>query len=197
MARICITDPNYDSYTEITVQCTATENNVDYNIVRDAKVTPASHKLAQKMGIKKDDHVLVTVFSPSREISNQPESKSAMCIYSIKDIEDMFIENIHLCFNGTTKDRNLGYISGTINDGRCPIVGSLGNIYNFCSVGLKISGVSPITAHALFHFDNVSVTSVTATSTTDQQHSLAFLGTNMGVIKKFYYLAKVRASTRK
>ncbi|XP_026839301.1 plexin-B isoform X2 [Drosophila erecta] len=184
LARICITDRNYDSYTEITVQCTATENNVDYNILRDAKVTTASHKLAQKMGIKKDDHVLITVFSPSKEISNQPESKSAMCIYSIKDIEDMFIENIHLCFNGTIKDRNLGYISGTINDGRCPIVGSLGNIYNFCSVGLKISGVSPITAHALFHFDNVSVTSVTATSTTDQQHSLAFLGTNMGVIKK-------------
>ncbi|XP_017111505.1 plexin-B isoform X1 [Drosophila elegans] len=184
LARICITDPNYDSYTEITVQCTATENNIDYNIIRDAKVTPASQKLAQKMGIKKDDHVLVTVFSPSKEISDQPESRSAMCIYSIKDIEDMFIENIHLCFNGTIKDRNLGYISGTINDGRCPIVGSLGNIYNFCSVGLKISGVSPITTHALFHFENVSITSVTATSTTDQQHSLAFLGTDMGVIKK-------------
>ncbi|KAH8252435.1 hypothetical protein KR038_011503 [Drosophila bunnanda] len=184
LARICITDPNYDSYTEITLQCTATENNVDYNILRDAKVTPASQKLAQQMGIKKDDHVLVTVFSPSKEISDQTENKSAMCIYSIKDIEDMFIENIHLCFNGTIKDRNLGYISGTINDGRCPIVGSLGNIYNFCSVGLKISGVSPITTHALFHFDNVSVTSVTATSTTDQQHSLAFLGTDVGVIKK-------------
>ncbi|KAH8283417.1 hypothetical protein KR054_011013 [Drosophila jambulina] len=184
LARICITDPNYDSYTEITLQCTATDNNIDYNILRDAKITPASQKLAHQMGIKKDDHVLVTVFSPSKEISDQTENKSAMCIYSIKDIEDMFIENIHLCFNGTIKDRNLGYISGTINDGRCPIVGSLGNIYNFCSVGLKISGVSPITTHALFHFDNVSVTSVTATSTTDQQHSLAFLGTDVGVIKK-------------
>ncbi|XP_001352289.2 plexin-B isoform X1 [Drosophila pseudoobscura] len=184
LARICITDPNYDSYTEITIQCTATESNADYNILRDAKITHASQKLAQQMGIKKDDHVLVTVFSPSKEISNQPESKSAMCIYSIKDIEDTFIENIHMCFNGTIKDRNLGYISGTINDGRCPIVGSLGNIYNFCSVGLKISGVSPIMAHALFHFDNVSVTSVTATSTTDQQHSLAFLGTDAGIIKK-------------
>ncbi|XP_043069381.1 plexin-B [Drosophila bipectinata] len=184
LARICITDPNYDSYTEITIQCTATERNTDYNILRDAKITPASYKLAHQMGIKKDDHVLVTVFSPSKEISDQPERKSAMCIYSIKDIEDMFIENIHMCFNGTTKDRNLGYISGTINDGRCPIVGSLGNIYNFCSVGLKISGVSPITTQALFHFDNVSVTSVTATSTTDQQHSLAFLGTDKGTIKK-------------
>ncbi|XP_064537604.1 plexin-B [Drosophila montana] len=184
LARICITDPNYDSYTEITIQCTATDDHIDYNILRDAKITHASQKLAYQMGIKRDDHVLVTVFSPSKEISDQPENKSAMCIYSLKDIEDVFIENIHMCFNGTIKDRNLGYISGTINDGRCPIVGSLGNIYNFCNVGLKISGVAPISAHALFHFDNVSVTSVTATTTTDQQHSLAFLGTEAGNIKK-------------
>lgn len=184
LARICITDPNYDSYTEITIQCTAGEEHADYNILKDAKITLASQKLAHQMGIKRDDPILITVFSPSKEISDQPENKSAMCIYSLKDIEDMFIENIHLCFNGTIKDRNLGYISGTINDGRCPIVGSLGNIYNFCNVGLKISGVSPISAHALFHFDNVSVTSVTATTTTDHQHSLAFLGTSEGVIKK-------------
>lgn len=184
LARICITDPNYDSYTEITIQCTATEEQIDYNILRDAKITHASQKLAHQMGIKRDDHVLVTVFSPSKEISDEPENKSAMCIYSLKDIEDVFIENIHMCFNGTNKDRNLGYISGTINDGKCPNAGSLGNIYNFCSVGLKISGVAPILAHALFHFDNVSVTSVTATTTTDHQHSLAFLGTEAGTIKK-------------
>ncbi|XP_030379385.1 plexin-B [Scaptodrosophila lebanonensis] len=181
LARICITDPNYDSYTEITIQCTATDDHTDYNILRDAKITHASQKLAHQMGIKRDDHVLVTVFSPSKEITDQPQDKSAMCIYSLKDIEDAFIENIHMCFNGTIKDRNLGYISGTINDGRCPIVGSLGNIFNFCFVGLKISGVAPVTAHALFHFD-VSVTSVTATTT--GQHSLAFLGTEAGTIKK-------------
>ncbi|XP_055371957.1 plexin-B isoform X2 [Condylostylus longicornis] len=182
LARICITDSNYDSYTEITIQCQATHSNIDYNILRDAKITVAGQKLAQQLGIKKDDHVLVTIFSPSKEITNQPESKSAMCIYSLKEIEEIFIENIHMCFNGTIKDRNLGYISGTINDGRCPVVGSIGNVYNFCTVGLKISGVSPITAHALFHFENESITSVTATTT--GPHSLAFLGTESGKIKK-------------
>ncbi|KAM7341380.1 plexin B isoform 1-T6 [Cochliomyia hominivorax] len=180
LARICITDSNYDSYTEITIQCLATHNNVDYNILRDAKITEAGQKLAQQMGIKRGDHVLVAIFSPSREITNQPEDKSAMCIYSLKEIEEVFNENIHLCFNGTIKDRNLGYISGTIDDGRCP--GTTGNVYSFCNVGLKISGVSPISSHALFHFDNVSITSVTATTT--GPHSLAFLGTDKGQIKK-------------
>ena len=123
LARICITDSNYDSYTEVTIECLA--NNVYYNILRDAKITEAGQKLAQQMGIKKGEQVLVAIFSPSREITNQPEGKSAICIYSLKEIEEVFNENIHLCFNGTIKDRNLGYISGTIDDGRCPGVSVL------------------------------------------------------------------------
>lgn len=130
IARVCVSDPNYDSYTEITVQCKkrVDDNDVDtaeldYNILRDAKVTPAGQRLAQQMGIKKDDLVLVTVFSPSKEITNEPLPKSALCLYSLKDIDEIFTENIHKCFNGTNEDRNMGYISGTINDGKCPDAG--------------------------------------------------------------------------
>lgn len=141
IARVCVSDPNYDSYTEITLQCkkriSTNENDIDateinYNILRDAKVTPAGQRLAQQMGIKRDDLVLVTVFSPSKEITNEPQAKSAVCLYSLKDIDETFTENIHMCFNGTIKDRNMGYISGTINDGKCPIVGvSFDVILNF------------------------------------------------------------------
>lgn len=182
LARICVNDPNYDSYTEITIQCRTTGDNKNYNILRDAKITTAGTRLGQQLGVKRDDQILVAVFSPAKEITNEPQPKSAMCIYSIKDIEETFTENIHMCFNGSIKDRNLGYISGPINDGKCPMVGSIGNVFNFCSVGLKISGVSPIVARALFHFDNESITSITAANT--GPHTLAFLGTADGVIKK-------------
>lgn len=59
---------------------------------------------------------------------------------------------------------------------------TIGNIQDFCTVGLKISGSSPITAQAVLHFNNVSITSVTTTTT--GPHSLAFLGTETGSIKK-------------
>lgn len=59
---------------------------------------------------------------------------------------------------------------------------SIGNVYNFCSVGLKISGVTPIISYPLFDFDNASVTSITAAIT--GPHTLAFLGTTNGRIKK-------------
>lgn len=58
----------------------------------------------------------------------------------------------------------------------------MGNVYNFCSVGLKISGVAPITSYSLFDFENESVTSVTSAIT--GPHTLAFLGTTTGSIKK-------------
>jgi plexin A len=220
LARICVNDPNYDSYTEITIQCLShsvdgSGNSAehfyndrtneyhypqqqqppqsgagggflpgyqDFNVMRDAKITRAGQRLSQSMGIKKDDPVLVAIFSPSKEITNEPQNTSAMCVYSLKEIEEVFTENIHMCFNGSIKDRNLGYISGMIMDGKCPAVGSYGNIYNFCSVGLKISGVAPIVAHSLFTFENESVTSVTTATT--GPHTLAFLGTSEGTIKK-------------
>uniref|UniRef100_A0A336MLE9 CSON001779 protein n=1 Tax=Culicoides sonorensis TaxID=179676 RepID=A0A336MLE9_CULSO len=181
LARLCVNDPNYDSYTEITITC-MDEERKDFNILRDAKITTAGQKLAQQMGIKRDDQVLVAVFSPSREITNEPQNSSAMCVYSLKQIDEAFTENIHMCFNGTVKDRNLGYISGTIMDGKCPVSGSIGNIYSFCTVGLKISGVSPIIADALFTWRNESITSVTVTLA--GPHTLAFLGTSDGWVKK-------------
>lgn len=55
-------------------------------------------------------------------------------------------------------------------------------MYNFCSVGLKISGVAPIVAHAIFNYPNESITSITAANT--GPHTLAFLGTARGVVKK-------------
>lgn len=58
----------------------------------------------------------------------------------------------------------------------------MGNVYSFCSVGLKISGVSPIISYSLFDFEDVSVTSVAAAIT--GPHTLAFLGTASGAIKK-------------
>lgn len=219
LARICKTDINYDSYTEITMTCLAPITSTsftqsatktsptssttasttfsrivsgsgdddtdyeDYNILRDAKITKAGPRLAQKLHIKKDDLILVTVFSPSKEITNEPQQQSAMCIYSLQEIDTSFDENIHMCFNGTVKDRNLGYISGTINDGKCPVhVGSTGNIGNYCDVGLKISGTSPIIAKSAFVFDNESITSVTTAIT--GLHTLAFLGTIDGAVKK-------------
>ncbi|KAK6619961.1 hypothetical protein RUM44_006361 [Polyplax serrata] len=127
LARTCISDENYDSYTEVTLQCNVrsedTNKLVNYNLVQDVKVGKAGAELAGNLGIDTDDNVLVGIFSPSRGIGNEPQQKSAICVFSLQDIEARFTENIHMCFNGSVTDRNLGYISGLILDGKCPAAG--------------------------------------------------------------------------
>ncbi|XP_015599759.1 plexin-B [Cephus cinctus] len=185
LARSCISDPNYDSYTEVTLQCSVDLGDGRqhlYNLVQDAKVAAAGADLAMQLGIAVGDPVFVSVFSPSKGITNEPLPRSAVCVYSLQDIETKFNENIHMCFNGSIKYRNMGYVSGPILDGKCPTAGTTGNILDFCEVGLKISGVSPIIGQAVLHFANAYVTSITVTNT--ESHTVAFLGTHDGVLKK-------------
>ncbi|XP_034935883.1 plexin-B [Chelonus insularis] len=185
LARTCINDSNYDSYTEVTLQCIVdTDNGTQqiYNLVQDAKVAAAGSDLARQLGIGVGDPVFVSVFSPSKGITNEPLPRSALCVYSLQDIETKFNENIYMCFNGSIRYRNMGYISGPIQDGECPVAGTTGNYLNFCEVGLKISGVSPIVGRSVLQFPDSFITSITIANT--EAHTVAFLGTNDGVLKK-------------
>jgi len=128
LARVCIDDANYDSYTEVTLQCMVKEtsnsdNLVNYNLAQDLKLSIAGKDLAASLNIDTDDQVLIGSFSPSQGITNEPMSKSAICVYSMKYVESKFDENIHMCFNGTIKYRNMPYISGLILQGNCPTAG--------------------------------------------------------------------------
>ncbi|RZC36560.1 plexin-B [Asbolus verrucosus] len=180
LSRTCINDANYDSYTEVTLQCV--DGDQKYNLVQDAKIATAGDELANSLGILVGTPILIAVFRPARGITNEPQPHSALCLYPLRDIEAKFIENIHMCFNGSVKYRNMGYVSGLILDGKCPTSGSAGNIPNFCEVGLKISGATPIVSNAALVFPNISLSAVATAST--GRHVLAFLGTTDGKLKK-------------
>lgn len=134
LARTCINDANYDSYTEVTVQCES--RGVNYNLVQDAKVTRAEAELATALGIEPGESVLVAAFAPSKGITNEPQASTALCVYSLQDIEAKFNENIHMCFNGSIKYRNMDYVSGLILEGKCPMAGVSNplSIFSFNSI---------------------------------------------------------------
>ena len=131
LARSCISDANYDSYTEVTLQCSVDGRTDLYNLVQDAKVAAAGSDLAMQLGIAVGDPIFVAVFSPSKGITNEAMPRSALCVYSLQDIETKFNENIHMCFNGSIKYRNMGYVSGPIQDGKCPTAG-VSLFFQFC-----------------------------------------------------------------
>ncbi|XP_046633766.1 plexin-B-like isoform X2 [Daphnia pulicaria] len=194
LARTCISDANYDSYTEVTLQCGGgADGQGAYSLVQDAKLAQAGPDLANSLGLSTGDPVLVGLFSPPKGIgSPEPSHQSAVCVFSIADIEARFNENIHMCFNGSLQSRNMEYISGPILDGKCPKAGTTGNIHNFCEVGLKIAGIVPIYSPPALTYSHTLLTSVAVSGT--EQHTVAFLGTSDGHLKKILLESGGRAT---
>ena len=166
LARVCVSDANFDSYTEVTLSC-----GQSYNILTKATLVTAAEGLNQRLNIQatKNESVLIGAFAQST-VSNdghhhdyysskssgeegeeeESSSSSAICAFPMSKIEKLFSENIHNCFNGTMKNRNMEYISGPVQEGKCPNIGAVGNIFNFCEVGLKISGQHSIEEDPLY-----------------------------------------------
>ena len=97
-----------------------------------------------------------------------------------------------MCFNGSMQHRNLPYISGQFDEGKCPSVGGVGNIFSFCEAALKISGPVPIVQEIGLDLGADTLGSaVTGANVGD--NTVAIVGTSQGTIIKIL-LAGGRAS---
>ncbi|KAG8189829.1 hypothetical protein JTE90_026130 [Oedothorax gibbosus] len=180
LARVCVSDAGYDSYVETTLQCLGPDGR-DYNLLQDA------HVVRSESG-----DLLIGVFAASRSHTSHSSGRSAVCVFPLSDIEQRFNENIHLCFNGSVPSRDMNYIAGSVED--CPepgvreaILSALyssqgGNVFNFCDQTLKLNGSLPITSFPVITYENTTLSSVVATTTS--HHTVAFIGTRNGLLKK-------------
>ena len=159
ISRSCINDANFDTYSEVTLQCHIGGEN--YNLLQAASTLPASAQAAEDLDIPEGSPILLAVFSPGEGMTKVPQKTSALCAYSLPYIDRLFDQNIHMCFNGTMQHRNLPYISGPVDNGKCPSAGSSGNIASFCEAALKISGPSPISQEIGLSLGNHLGTAVT------------------------------------
>lgn len=180
ISRSCINDANFDTYSEVTLECHIGGEN--FNLLQAAATIPASSQYAEDLDIAEGSPVLLGVFAPGDGMSLEPRHTSALCTYSLPYIDRLFDQNIHMCFNGSMKDRNLPYISGPVDNGKCPSAGSSGNIASFCEAALKISGPSPIVQEVGLSLGNHLGSSVTGT--TVGTNMVAMVGTSQGKIVK-------------
>lgn len=134
LARICVSDAGFHTYTEVTLQCLSMDGT-DFNLMQDAVVIKAGADLADDLRIERGSHILVGVFATSKDHTAKASAYSAMCIYPLSEIEQKFTENIHLCYNGSVLTRNMDYIAGSVNE--CPEPGvRFFGLYVFIYLGL-------------------------------------------------------------
>lgn len=202
LARICITDSSYNSYTEVDLKCMPNRkkstpkhqsffgsNNQDkmpneYPLLQDAILVDAGSQLLQSLAqndqtgplssdlfygspssgsaSSDDSKVLLAVFSSAKDHTQHAGEHSALCAFSLSQIEEKFNDNIHSCYTGKMQSRNMEYIAGNVQE--CPKSGQGGNVVNFCHETLKINGTLPIVSEASLQLYNTTLTAITATS---------------------------------
>ena len=119
ISRSCVSDPNFQTYTEVILQCKDSEG-VDYNLIQDAYLMTAGSDLESELGYENGEKLLVGVFALSSKHFSHPVRKSAVCMYRIQDIDMKISENVGMCLSGNIKYRGMDYISGANNNGECP-----------------------------------------------------------------------------
>ncbi|XP_044136191.1 plexin-B2 [Bufo gargarizans] len=189
ITRLCKADYNYYSYVEMTLVCT--DGNIPYNICTSAYLERPGQELANAMGISDtNDKVLFGVFST---FDNNQE-KSALCMFSLEDINKKFEENRELCYTSTSEPLNPdgeAIFSKQFGDKK----GCSGKQNPIPNESIKypcgsehlpypLQSRNGVEAKAVLLRENNPYTSVAVS--VENEHTIAFLGTATGKLVKAF-----------
>ncbi|KAG8577428.1 hypothetical protein GDO81_010173 [Engystomops pustulosus] len=188
ITRICKSDYNYFSYVEMDLLCM--DGNIPYNICTSAFLERPGEELARTMGISdSNDKVLFGVFST---YDNNRE-KSALCMFSLDNINKKFEENRELCYTSTSEPVNNGesIFSKPFGDK----IGCGGKKNPIANESIKypcgsehlpypLQSRDGVVANAALVRENNPYTSVAVS--VENEHTIAFLGTAEGKLVKAF-----------
>ena len=105
--RICQRDKNYFSYLELPLECKGT-NGTNFNIGTSAYLTKPGNFFATSSGIQASDEVLVVTFVQANGGWTDPASKSGVCFYPVKEINEKLAADQKKCADGSYSTEKYG-----------------------------------------------------------------------------------------
>ncbi|KAJ8261804.1 hypothetical protein GJAV_G00158600 [Gymnothorax javanicus] len=179
LVRLCKDDTAFNSYVEVPLGCV--KGGVEYRLLQAAYLSKAGAILARSLGVGSDDDVLYAIFSKGQKRRPREASQeSALCVFPLREINERIKDRLQSCYKGEgtldlawlkVKDIPCSSALLTIDD-------------NFCGLDMNAPlGVSEMVRGVpLFSEESDKMTSVIAY--VYKNHSLAFVGTKSGRLKK-------------
>ncbi|XP_039508574.1 plexin-A2 isoform X2 [Pimephales promelas] len=178
IVRLCKDDHKFHSYVSLPIGCV--QNRVEYRLLQAAYLGKPGRVLAASLNISAQDDVLFAVFSKGQKQYHHPPDDSALCVFSIRDINARIKERMQSCYQGEG-NLELNWLLG--KDVPCtkapvPIDDS------FCGLDINqpLGGSQLVTGHTLYTESRDRMTSVT--SYVYNGYCVAFVGTKSGRLKK-------------
>ncbi|KAJ8370445.1 hypothetical protein SKAU_G00104730 [Synaphobranchus kaupii] len=178
IVRLCKDDHKFHSYVSLPVGCV--RNGMEYRLLQAAYLSKPGRVLAASLNISAQDDVLFAVFSKGQKQYHRPPDDSALCIFTIRDINARIKERLQSCYQGEG-NLELNWLLG--KDVQCtkapvPIDDS------FCGLDINqpLGGSQLVAGHTLYTETRDRMTSVT--SYVYNGYCVAFVGTKSGHLKK-------------
>ncbi|XP_004780793.1 plexin-A3 isoform X1 [Mustela putorius furo] len=178
IVRMCAGDSEFYSYVEFPIGCSW--RGVEYRLVQSAHLAKPGLLLAQALGVPPDEDVLFTVFSQGQKNRASPPRQTVLCLFTLSTINAHIRRRIQSCYRG----------EGTLAlpwllNKELPCINTPMQINgNFCGLVLNqpLGGLHVIEGLPLLADSSDGMASVAAY--TYRQHSVVFIGTRTGSLKK-------------
>ncbi|KAL4623785.1 plexin-A2-like [Arapaima gigas] len=178
IVRLCKDDHKFHSYVSLPVGCM--RNGIEYRLLQAAYLAKPGRVLAASLNVSAQDDVLFVIFAKGQKQYHRPPDDSALCVFSIRDINARIKERLQSCYQGEG-NLELNWLLG--KDVQCtkapvPIDDS------FCGLDINqpLGGSQLVTGHTLYTESRDRMTSVT--SYIYNGYCVAFVGTKSGRLKK-------------
>ncbi|MFT7812915.1 plexin-A2-like [Arapaima gigas] len=175
---LALDDHKFHSYVSLPVGCM--RNGIEYRLLQAAYLAKPGRVLAASLNVSAQDDVLFVIFAKGQKQYHRPPDDSALCVFSIRDINARIKERLQSCYQGEG-NLELNWLLG--KDVQCtkapvPIDDS------FCGLDINqpLGGSQLVTGHTLYTESRDRMTSVT--SYIYNGYCVAFVGTKSGRLKK-------------
>uniref|UniRef100_A0A7N4NKZ4 Plexin-A3 n=1 Tax=Sarcophilus harrisii TaxID=9305 RepID=A0A7N4NKZ4_SARHA len=178
IVRMCAGDSEFYSYVEFPIGCS--RDGVEFRLVQSAHLAKPGPRLAQTLGLSEDEDVLFTIFSQGQKNRASPPRQTLLCLFTLRDINAHIRRRIQSCYRGEGK-LSLPWLLNK----ELPCINTPMQINgNFCGLVLNqpLGGLQVIEGLPLLEDRSDGMASVAAY--TYRQHSVVFIGTRNGNLKK-------------
>ncbi|CAM4623047.1 unnamed protein product [Leuciscus chuanchicus] len=189
VSRMCLDDVAYYSYVEVPLSCRSARGK-NYNLLQALHV--GLPKLGKTMGIKSiaasEQEVLLGVFSSQFASSSRPNEESAVCVFSLEEVDKRIDATRDLCYTemGRADGHEAAYIEYEVKSNCANLPANTLDAYPCGSDHTPSPMASRVLVEAEPIFDSPTVRLTAVAVSVREEHTIAFLGDSQGNLHKVF-----------
>ncbi|KAI1890643.1 hypothetical protein AGOR_G00155770 [Albula goreensis] len=178
IVRLCKGDNKFHSYASLPLGCT--RRGVEYRLLQAAYLSKPGPTLAAALNVSTQDDVLFAVFSKGQKRYHRPPDDSALCVFTVREINARIKERLQSCYQGEGHLELHWLLGKDVHCTKAPV--PIDDLFCGLDINQPLGGSQLVTGVMLYTETRDRLTSVA--SYVYNGLCVAFVGTRSGRLKK-------------